>query len=360
MSDLQYGLALLGAVLIAGIFIVNRIQEFRHRKLAERLLPGGERDPLMAGAEAPERQEPGLAELEAETVRSSEGAEERLAALSPSVLPETEPLNPTLEYGVTFTASAPVSCSALWASLNGRNPARVRWAGLDTQGGRWLAIEGPARNSFSTLVAMLPLSSRLGPVTAEQLALFKDEMHNVADALGVEMQAGDVPAALLAAEVLDRFCARVDVLFGMNVAFPEQAPQTAHAIRVCAEAQGMTLGQDGSFHVSNGGVGARFTMASRDSRPFLDIETDTSLVSGITFLLDVPNISDGTATLRQMFEMAGRFASTLGGAVVDDNDVPLGERQLALIEKQLTNIHNEMLRHGVPAGSALAQRLFSR
>jgi FtsZ-interacting cell division protein ZipA len=60
-----------------------------------------------------------------------------------------------------------------------------------------------------------------------------------------------------------------------------------------------------------------------------------------------------------MFELAGRFAATLGGQVVDDNRRPLTEAGLATIRRSLEAVAGEMQAQGIPAGGALARRLFS-
>ena len=62
MNDLQTGLALLGASLIAGIFVFSRIQEYRHRRMVEQVLPDPGKDALMDGEAAPVRSEPGFAQ----------------------------------------------------------------------------------------------------------------------------------------------------------------------------------------------------------------------------------------------------------------------------------------------------------
>ncbi len=346
MSDLQTGLAALGAVLIAGIFVFSRVQEYRYRRMAEQVLPESGTDVLLEGeAAVPARSEPVL-----------ENAPTGLAGLS-----ESAAADPALEFAVTLRGTHPVSTADLWQGLIASTVTtrNIRWAGLENASGRWFAIAGPSEHRFDAFAAMLQLSSRSGPVNETRLTLFADEMRALAQHLGLDAESGDLATALTAADALDRFCARVDVLIGVNVMFTEGSEPSMQRVRSVAEAEGLQLGEDGVFHARDVRQRDRFTLAHRDSLPFLDIEVDPSPVSGVTFLLDVPRVGDGLAALRDMYAMAGRLAGTLYGQVVDDNNALLGTRQLAAIEKQLTGILQQMDAQGVPAGSALAQRLFS-
>ncbi|HET7770961.1 MAG TPA: cell division protein ZipA C-terminal FtsZ-binding domain-containing protein, partial [Chloroflexota bacterium] len=80
---------------------------------------------------------------------------------------------------------------------------------------------------------------------------------------------------------------------------------------------------------------------------------------GLTFAMDLPHVNDPAATLKVMVGVAESFAAKLGGQVVDDNRRPLTEAGLASIRRSLEKVVNDMEAHGVPAGSALARRLFA-
>lgn len=355
MSDLQTNLALLGAVLIVGIFVVSRIQEYRYRRMANQLLPENSQDALMGETSDGLPREPGLG------ATPNAHADDETVEPSGALTSEAAPVNTEVEFGVTLNAAEGISAEALWKTLTSSTLAtrNIRWVGYDSTLDRWLPIHGPAVKRFNRLGATLQLSSRAGPVSAVQLTRFVDEMNSIAHQLGLTCEAGDTTVALVAADTLERFCARVDVLIGINVVFEEGASQAAHAIHSAAEAEGLTLGDDGVFHALDAHGQDRFTLSNRDGRPFLDIENDATAVSGVTLLLDVPAVPDGVDTLRDMFEMAGRLAATLGGNRVDDNGVVLGVRQMEVIAKQLAVLDEDMESYGIPAGSPLALRLFS-
>ncbi|MDE1942263.1 MAG: hypothetical protein KGI47_03850 [Betaproteobacteria bacterium] len=348
MSELQTGLALLGAALIVGIFVFSRIQEYRYRRMAEQVLPDPGRDALMDDDAPAVRSEPGFSEPES-----------GLPGLSG--LPETPAPDSAVEFTVLLRGSSPATAAQLWQALvtAAVTTRHVRWVGLEAAAGRWSAIEGPSEHRFDLFAAMLQLASRSGPVNESRLALFSDEMQAVARELQWTAESADQQAALATAEALDRFCAKVDVLIGMNVMFAEGREPPAKQVRERAEREGLALGQDGVFHAYDDLQRTRFTLAHRDGMPFLDMEEDFTPVPGVTFLLDVPRVPDAHTALTDMFAMADRLAQGLGGRLVDDNGAALGPRQLVAIQKQLSGILQQMDKQGVPAGSELALRLFS-
>ncbi|MBU6504405.1 MAG: hypothetical protein KGQ63_01845 [Betaproteobacteria bacterium] len=345
MSELQTGLALLGAALIAGIFVFSRIQEFRYRRMAEQVLPDTGTDVLMEGDAPPVRSEPGFSE--------PVSLQERL--------PETAAPDPAVEFTVVLRGTHPASAGQLWQALIAAavTTRHVRWAGLEGAAGRWSAVTGPSEHRFDAFAGMLQLASRSGPVNETKLALFSEEMQAVARELQWTAESPDLQNALATAEALDRFCAKVDVLIGMNVMFAEGREPPARQVRERAEREGLALGEDGVFHAFDDRQRNRFTLAHRDGLPFLDMEEDFTPVPGVTFLLDVPRVRDAHTALTDLFAMADRLAQGLGGRLVDDNGATLGPRQLVAIQKQLSDILHQMDRQGVPAGSDLALRLFS-
>jgi FtsZ-interacting cell division protein ZipA len=70
-------------------------------------------------------------------------------------------------------------------------------------------------------------------------------------------------------------------------------------------------------------------------------------------------VADAPAALDEMVALAHGFAATLGGQVVDDNRRPLTDAGIASIRRTLEEVLAEMESHGIPAGGALARRLFS-
>ena len=57
--------------------------------------------------------------------------------------------------------------------------------------------------------------------------------------------------------------------------------------------------------------------------------------------------------------IANDFATRLEGSVVDDNRTPFGSEAAAVIRGQILEFHDRMAGQGIPAGGALAKRLFA-
>ena len=81
--------------------------------------------------------------------------------------------------------------------------------------------------------------------------------------------------------------------------------------------------------------------------------------SGLTFALDLPQVADPPGALQRMVDLAEGFARDLGGELVDDNRRPLTEAGIANLRRSLDRIAQDMESQGIPAGSALARRLFT-
>jgi FtsZ-interacting cell division protein ZipA len=60
-----------------------------------------------------------------------------------------------------------------------------------------------------------------------------------------------------------------------------------------------------------------------------------------------------------MVDLARRFADALHGALVDDNRRPLPDNAIEPIRRQVVQYQASMAARQLPAGGALAQRLFS-
>ena len=60
-----------------------------------------------------------------------------------------------------------------------------------------------------------------------------------------------------------------------------------------------------------------------------------------------------------MVQLGQAIATALGGQLVDDNRRPLSDAGLASIHRTVERVCEDMEAHGIPAGSALARRLFS-
>ncbi len=360
MNELQVGLAVAGLALLGAVLVFNRIREQRHKRLVAQLVPAqeGQDDATATGpsgvSSAALRTEPGLETPGAVPWEATSGAHTMRLG---------EAADPALEFAVTLRAPRGLGAGDFWQTLvkSGVMTRHVRWVGYPASdlSGPCYAIEEPGTLSFQVIQGLLQLASRSGPVNEARLTLFMDEMRSLAKQLQAAFQAGDPQQGLTNALALEQFCSQVDVIIGINVVLPEGKGVTMERLYDLAATEGLRLQEDGAYHWRDAQGNDRFTLTHREGKPLLVHEADGALVSAVTFLLDVPRVAEALPALREMFAMAERLARTLNARVVDDNDAPLGLRQLAAIEKQLTGILARMDNQGVAPGSPLATRLFS-
>lgn len=235
---------------------------------------------------------------------------------------------------------------------------RITWIGFNERTGEWDHLADDSEVEYRRIQVGVQLADRRGALSDGELSVFHTALRQVAEEF---MAVADLPprkSALDQAFALDRFCADVDIQVGINVVATSQAfPGTK--VRALAEAAGMTLGMDGVFTRRDDDGRVLYTLSNQGATPFSLESMKTTLVQGMTFLLDVPQVPNGDRVFNQMAEQARRFADTLHGVVVDDNRQPLTEPQLEPIRRQIGQYQGTMAKHGLTAGGSLALRLFS-
>lgn len=369
MSDLQLSLLVLGALVIGGVYLFNRLQERRYRAQAEEIFRREHPDVLLDGAAAGSASSgaaPGVGASEdalplTRTKRvSSEQIEPslRLEMTAPST-----PLDKRIHYIAMLRADsgASVLATALKAALQQfpfvNKPAR--WQGKNLTDGSWEDIQTGAERSYNQLQVGVQLANRNGPLSSNELESFIGMVKNVAASLKLQADMPDKEAALRHAEALDAFCAQVDVVMDYHVASKDGAPLAATKIRALAEAEGLTLRPDGVFVARNEHGEDMFTLSNGEPRPFLLDQIRSMTTHSVVFSLDVPRVKDVAKALARMTTAAQQFAHGVGGIVVDERRREVKDAQLQQIRNQLLEIVNTMAKQQIPSGSPLAQQLFA-
>jgi FtsZ-interacting cell division protein ZipA len=115
----------------------------------------------------------------------------------------------------------------------------------------------------------------------------------------------------------------------------------------------------GVFQSVNERGEVQFVLANLEPRAFTPEQIKNLTTQGLTILLDVPHVAEGTKVFQHMMQLARSLADSLGGEVVDDARKPLTNTGAEAIRMQLAEITRRLAERGIPAGSRLAQRLFS-
>lgn len=362
MSELQLSLIAIGAMVVAGVYAFNWVQQRRYRRKLEQAFGPKPEDVLFrsgkAEADAGERIEPQLQELPDNLPEEQTPFAPLGIAVEP-VAPGVE--NGGIDYLVEIRLPAPAMALSLSEALQRKFDfgKPVTWTGLNPKSENWEGIAADSAERYGRLRAGLQLADRSGAVSEVKLAEFRDMVLELAGKLDGEVECPDVEEAAAAAAALDQFCAEVDVMIGLNVVSKDGGAFTGTKIRGLAEASGFKLGPDSVFKYVTEAGEHLFSLSNFEANPFLPDTIKHFTTRGITLILDVPRVARGEHAFDQMVVLARQFAHSLGGMVVDDNRVPLNETGVAKIKEQLRSIQAKMSAYGIPAGSPRALRLFA-
>lgn len=398
MSELQFSLIGVGALIIVGVYVFNSFQERKYRRIAEKSFSSRQEDVLLdesaetlpdvreaASFNHESRIEPVISnqrdEMPDEPEVKDSVADEAVERIDPVSVVEPAPeeeikstragqqedrpaalLDETILYIVQIHPSENVvGTAALVEAIRrqGEYGKRVRWFGMNAQTGSWEEVCFGGTEDYHQIAATLQLADRSGPISDPDLAIFCSQVQTVADELvAVAEFPSRVPSLALAA-ALDKFCADVDVLIGANIITQNGMAFAATKVRAMAEAAGMKLQSDGAFHFFNDEGADLFSLANLDPIPFSAENIRQLNTYGVTFLFDVPRVADGVRVFNQMLMVARQMASSLGGIVVDDNRRPLTDAGVSRIKDQLAELYAKMEAQQIKSGSARALRLFS-
>ena len=387
MSDLQTSLIIVGAVVVAGVYVFNLFQDRKYQRQTEKTFSGESVEQSGVGfqkarVEAPIpigdttlRIEPQLETMPShveppapqEIIRETPPVQAREIQEKPSPQPRVElgvpsiGLDSAIEYIVQVHAGDPLQAQVL-ASAMARSTQlgkAARWVGLSQESQVWESLIAERSGVYIELRAGMQLTDRNGAVSDEQLSAFCEIIRELAVEQFAIAECPDRSAALATAQDLDQFCVDVDVLIGLNVVAQAAETFPGTKIRAFAEAAGMKLDSEGVFHYRNEQGESLFSLCNHESLPFTPDNIKQLTTHGVTLVFDVPRVADGLRVFDQMAALGGRMTHALGGVLVDDNIRPLSDAGLEKIRSQLRNVYAKMQTKQVPPGSPRALRLFS-
>lgn len=386
MSDLQIGLLLIGAVVVAAVLLFNWIQERRFRKQADAAFqtPVGDAlmDPGAAPQEAYKRIEPALQAPAYDLARESDAAEigephfsaeaaapQAEAASVPvdepvpvarTVPASTAPYDELIEYRIRIGSDGvPASeFGEVFSQVRALGKA-VRWMGLPVDAAEWEDIQPWRDVQYQQVVVTMQLADRNGAVQEDQLAALCALVQAMAQNHNLRIACDDMGDALERAQAIDRFCVDVDVLIGLNVVARGEGAVNLTRIEQAAEDSGMVLGVDGVFQLLDSRGEPLYALCNHDAEPFSPEVVDGQTSQGVTLQFDVPRVPDGLKVFDGMVGFGRKLANEVGGILVDDNLRPLTDTGIEKIRVQLMHIYERMEARGVPSGSRRALRLFS-
>ena len=398
MSDLQLSLLGLGAVLVAGVWTYNKLQERKYRQSAEKVFRGEQPDVLAAEPEvaaaadefAPE------AAFQPETQATYAPQDERREpVLDAGFESEFEPA-PAFDSVAPAAAFQPEEAHAAPPTATGRNAPPTEWcdestdlvarlhfdggisaddlrqaqsamqahqrvhlrAFVEAAPGRWLPLAEAGESGQTHVWFALQLVDRRGAVSTNDFEALRHSLQALASLRDGSLSFPDIAALGEQARALDEFCAQLDLQLAINVLDAGQGAFAGTKIRGMAEAAGMQLTSNGEFQAHDEHGNFLFALANM-GEPF-DAQTLKNVQThGLTFLLDVPHVRNGGHAFERMLSSARQFATTLDATLVNAQRAPISDAMVDSIRRKIFEIHEQMNLAGIPAGGMRALRLFS-
>ncbi|CAG2128209.1 cell division protein ZipA C-terminal FtsZ-binding domain-containing protein [Cupriavidus plantarum] len=237
---------------------------------------------------------------------------------------------------------------------------QVHIEGLRAEVNAWEPVT--AGHQYEDLQVAVQLANRSGPLNALEFSEFVNAVEALAEALDASAELPDMTETVANARELDGFAAGCDVQLGVNV-ISDGAPWSAAYVQNVATQDGLVLSRDGTrfsrYQADSDGVQRPlFTLQFGDTN-FLRDDLTINAGRQITLLLDVPVSAQSTKPFKTVCEYGYSLAQRMGAQLVDDNMRPLTEASFVAIFGQLEKLYDKLEARGMPAGSPVAQRLFS-
>jgi FtsZ-interacting cell division protein ZipA len=221
------------------------------------------------------------------------------------------------------------------------------------------ALDAGLDTLVSRVTCSMQLADRAGPVSRTTLNRFQLDVESAGLAINAHVAWQSAGDALNTANELDAFCVEVDQTVRFHLKHGENGAFTGTKLRGLAESQGFRIADNGTFKFIDAATNRLlFVMYNQDNHPFSPEMLRTSVVKGVTFELDIPNVKNCAEVFSQMVQVARQMEISLNAVLVDDNQKILGDIQIEKIRQYLKVIQAKMLVKGVAPGSDEASRLF--
>ena len=356
MSEFQLSLLTIGLIVVAGVYLYGFWQQWQYRRSQGAAYQTPSDEPMRHQA---------LGAAPTSSVRIDE-EDDPLTGLDSDFNADTQDescglLNDATDYVVTFllkSAHTPEVLESLWQRRFDFGKS-VNACGLSTASGLWERLIPESELTYRAFRVGLQLVDRSGSVSEMRLASFRELLSDIAGQLRIEVRLPSVADALQRAQELDRFCADVDQMIGLNLLAGGDRKLFGTEVASAAGRVGMSLESDGTFHLLDAHGATLFNLSASDGTVFQHHTLNQSRVESLTLLLDIPRVSEPVHHFDQMVALAQELGKNLRATLVDDQRVALSEGAIAQIRAQVALTEELMLTGHVTPGSAQALRLFS-
>ena len=367
MSELQISLLVIGVVVVLVLYGLSWRQQRQYRRKYGTVFKSQLEDVLYHHAIEKSASDSPVAERlldELEQVEPAPPASttQSISPLRPRYADEIcALLDAATDYIVLLTPNQPTASNALTRLWQQRFDfgQNVHVCGLNVGSGAWEKVLAESHSSYTAFKLALQLVNRSGAISEARLADFKDLARLIATQLQADVVVPDVAQAAMHAQQLDKFCAAVDQMIGLNIFLGGERKMSGGDVAHTAERHGFRLQADGFFHLLDEHGHTLFTLGNADNTPLQHHTLESLWIDGLVLLLDLPRVEQPAQRFDQMAILARQLANDLHAGVADDRRVALSEAGITLIREQIAVVAAAMLDEHVVPGSAQARRLFS-
>jgi len=343
MSEFQVSLLSIGAVVVVGVYLYGLWQQWRYRRSLGKPF-----------------QEPTAQPIADVVAQSQDDADTQHFIAEP--VPETSPqFDDKTDFIVNMTLKFPQNAEALDGYWQRRFDygKTIQAIGCSAATGVWERVIPESRTSYSAFKIALQLVDRNGPISDTRLSDFRELLGAIGQKLDADMMLPMVDSAIERARELDKFCADVDQMIGINIVPSSERVLFGSEVARAVQLVGMSLQADGTFHQFDADGATLFTLSASDGTPFQHHTLDQMQVDNMTVLLDIPRVKEPVKNFDEMTLLAMEVATTLRATLVDDQRVTLDNTAISRIRSQVEAVEKSMLAGGIAPGSDRALRLFS-
>jgi hypothetical protein len=221
-------------------------------------------------------------------------------------------------------------------------------------GGKPVAFEGLCNDqweglrygtSYKRLRAGILLSNRQGPLNAMEFSEFTSKLQGLGAQLGVPIDMPEMNAILQRARSLDSMLAECDVQLGLAV----DCSRALSTSDLAGLAKRLGLHERGNN---------RYAMLSDTAEVIYSVALGEK-AQRLQLMFDVPRVLPGHKPWWKMAEAAHQASVLFEGRITDDGGRDLSEQSFRNVAIALEGRQQALEEAGVPAGSALALRVFN-
>ena len=349
MSNLQLGLAIAGAVVLAVVVAHGAWTSRKNRP--RQATNSSDSTEQAAQTDAPEdsdeRQDPAF-----------DGSLESLTTLTS--IEKKAALDALIDVIVPIAVDTQVSGEAALAAMPptrrvGSKPFAVEGLSIDT--GEWeIPVAGQRYSAFQ---AGVQLANRTGALNQIEYSEFVMKAQAFADDVNGEPEFPEMHEEVARARELDQFAGEHDA----QISFTLRAATIAWSpgyVQQNAARHGFVPGAiPGRMVLPGAQAQAPILILAFDSQAAMAEDPEQTALRELTMSLDVPQVARSEQPFDRMCQAALALASAMDGALMDDYGNRIRADSMQVIKADLEKLYDTLDARELSAGSALGRRLFS-